>query len=218
MDEPDNGADADDGRRHPHLIRQLHHVRDEAIALAALIRLAIQNKDWTLIMELDTSKLDALGPRIDTVAAELESTISGDVAAAVNAANAAAATAQAAAVAAQAAADQAEAQAALVASTATLEAKIANLEAQAAAASANATTMAVSPTSASFAVGVASSVDLAITGATEPVTASDLPAGVTFDGVNLNGDTTTTAGTATVTLTDSSTPTPKTATVDVTIA
>lgn len=75
----------------------------------------------------------------------------------------------------------------------------------------------VDPTSASFAVGVASSVPLSITGGTPPYTADNLPGGVTFDGANLNADDTTTDSTSSVTISDNSSP-PLTAEVTVSIS
>jgi len=78
-------------------------------------------------------------------------------------------------------------------------------------------TLTVNPATASFAAGVASSVALTIMGGVAPYTASGEPAGVTFDGANLNADTTTVAGSTTVTISDSSSPA-LTEIVDVVIA
>lgn len=79
------------------------------------------------------------------------------------------------------------------------------------------TSLTISPTAADFVAGTASTVPLTITGGTAPYTASGLPSGVAFDGANLAGDTTTTAGTTSVTLSDASTPA-VTGTVSVVVA
>lgn len=77
--------------------------------------------------------------------------------------------------------------------------------------------LAVSPTSVTLAVGVASTAPLTISGGTAPYTFSGLPGGVTTDANNdLVADATTTAGTSTVTVSDSATP-PNTVEVSVTI-
>lgn len=78
---------------------------------------------------------------------------------------------------------------------------------------------AVSPTSLGFTAGVASSAPLSFTGATGAVTVDDttLPAGVTFDGTNLNSDDTTVAGAGSVKFNDESTP-PQQAGVTVSIS
>jgi hypothetical protein len=66
--------------------------------------------------------------------------------------------------------------------------------------------LSVDPTTASFAVGVPSSVALTISGGSAPYTADNLPTGVAFDGANLNADETTTDGTNVLTISDSSSP------------
>ena len=54
-----------------HLVRQLHHIARELDELAALIAIAVANKDWELAMAIDLTALPALGPRIDAVAAKI---------------------------------------------------------------------------------------------------------------------------------------------------
>lgn len=77
--------------------------------------------------------------------------------------------------------------------------------------------LSVSPTSASFAVGVASSVPVTISGGTGPYTVSGLLPGVTYDGTaNLVADDTTIASTGTATVSDSA-PAPDTQTVPITV-
>ena len=78
------------------------------------------------------------------------------------------------------------------------------------------TGLTVTPTAVDFTAGTAGSVALTLSGGTAPYTASGLPTGVTFDGSNLVGDTTTTAGDTTATISDGATP-PATAEVSITI-
>jgi hypothetical protein len=79
-------------------------------------------------------------------------------------------------------------------------------------------TLTLSPDTVSAAVGVASSVPVSVSGGTGPYSlASGGPGGVTYDGTNVNFDTTTTAFSGDVTVQDSSSP-PETGVLAVTIA
>lgn len=120
-----------------------------------------------------------------------------------------------AAIAAAVAAAQESDQAALDAATGPLTNAVASLTAEFPPATA---TLTVSPSTASFTAGAPGSVPLSITGGQSPFTASNLPAGVTFDGVSaLVADGSQTAGTTSVTISDSASPA-LTASVSVVVA
>lgn len=166
---------------------------------------------------LDFTSLDAATAEVSVITASLQSTISGDVSVAVDAQKAADATAQTAAVAAAVAAQEATDQADLETHVAGLNDAITALKAQASTGSDDdKDALAVSPSPAIVPLGSTAPVPLTFTGGTGVITASGLPAGVTFDGANLVADGTQTAGSTTVIFSDSSTP-PLSASLTVTV-
>ena len=95
-----------------------------------------------------------------------------------------------------------------------LKVKVAAL--QAALGGAKPPALTVTPTTISETAATPFTAPVAFAGGVAPYTASGEPAGVTFDGANLVGDTTTVAGASTITFSDSSSPA-LSATLDLTI-
>lgn len=210
-DEPDLGQDDDQPSDHP--IPRLHRIRRRLDEIGSSLRRAIEEHDMEQIA-LDFTSFNAELAKLATATAELNATISGDVAAAVAAQAAADEAAQTAAVAAavkaQAAADQAALEAQVSGPMATgiadfVTAAQANGNATVGNTTAPVTSLSFSPTGLTASVGVPSVESVTITGGQEPYTATGLPTGATFDGSgNFSFDTTTVAGNSAVTVADSS--------------
>jgi hypothetical protein len=167
---------------------------------------------------MDFTSLDAAIGEINVLTASLQSTISGDVSTAVAAQAAADAATQASAVAAAVAAQKTTDQTDLEAQVVNLNDAIAALKAQATPASdTQPAAFTVSPSPVVIPLASTAPVALSFSGGTGAITATGLPAGVTFDGANLVPDGTQTAGDTSVTFSDSSTPTPLQVTETVTV-
>lgn len=180
-----------------HLVRTLRHIARDADRLALEIFIAIEAKDWNTLMALDLTALTALGPRIDAVASQISTLVSGDVATAV---------------AAETKANQAQ----LDSAVADLTTRVANLETAAAGAGGGGGTtqpgtLTISPTSLAVSVGQPNSGSFSFSGGVAPYTvtpATSSDGGLAVDATGAYTGSVTTAGTSTLTIAvaDSSVP------------
>lgn len=116
-----------------HPIRSLHHIRAELEEITSSMRRALRKRNFDQ-MTVSIDALTALGPRIDVVTAEIQSTISADVQAAVAAQKAADDAANASAIADAVAAEAAANQSTIDGAASDLGTRVTALEAAAASA------------------------------------------------------------------------------------